>query len=356
MILQLCIATGVAILVSALCSVFEATLYSVPLSHIEVLSQKNKLSGRLLRGLKKDIHRPITAILTLNTIANTAGAAIAGASAAVVFGKSNMVWFSAAFTFAILLFSEIMPKTIGVAYCKKIAPWIAVPLHWLVKILSPAILLVQLITRIIPTQPKELLVSAEEIQAIVTQSFKHGALQPLEEKVITNILALKHKNVRQVMTPRTVTFTLDANLTVAEALEYQEKWNLHSRVPVFTNDPDDIIGVVLRKDVFLCMTEGKKDRKLQQLIHPVHFVPESAQLTSVLFDFFEYKKHLFVVVDEYGGVTGVISLEDVIEEIVGTEIIDESDQTHDMRELALMKRKILINQLSGLKDDQKIDK
>lgn len=356
MILQLCIATGTAIVVSALCSFCEAALYSVPLSHIEVLSQKNKLSGRMLRALKKDIHRPITAILTLNTIANTAGAAIAGASAAVVFGEGNMVWFSAAFTLAILLFSEIMPKTLGVAYCRRIAPWMALPLHWLVKLFTPAIYLVQMITGLFPIQPKELLVSAEEIQAIVTQSFKHGAIQPLEEKVITNILSLKYKNVRQIMTPRTVTFTLDGHLRVDEATEYQDKWNLHSRVPVYNKNPDDIVGIVLRKDVFLNMAEGHGDRKLIQLMHPVHFVPESAQLTSVLFDFFERRKHLFVVVDEYGGVTGVISLEDIIEEIVGREIMDESDQTLDMRELALLKRKTLINQLSTLKDNQEIKK
>ncbi len=354
--MQLCVVTGTAIVVSALCSIVEAALYSVPLSHIEVLSQKKKISGRLLLGLKKNIHRPITAILTLNTIANTAGAALAGAYAGIVFGESNMVWFSAGFTFVILLFSEIIPKTIGVAYCKRIAPWMALPVHLLVKLLYPAILLVQFITRLIPIQPRELLVSAEEIQAIVTQSFKHGAIQPLEEEVITNILGLKHKNVRQIMTPRTVTFTLDAQLRVAEAIEYQEKWNLHSRVPVYNENPDDIVGIVLRKDVFLNMTEGKGDKKLLDLMHPVHFVPESAQLTIVLFDFFEYKKHLFVVVDEYGSVTGVISLEDIIEEIVGREIMDESDQTRDMRELALLKRKNLVNQVSSLKNDDEVNK
>lgn len=354
MILQLCLAVGLAIGISAMCSVFEAVLYSVPLGHVEVLAQSNRLSGHLLQKLKKDIHQPITAILTLNTIANTAGAAIAGASAAIVFGDQFLAWFSAAFTFAILLFSEILPKTIGVAYCKKLAPWIALPLHWLVKVLSPAIWLIQTITKLIPVKQKELLISAEEIQAIASFSRRSGEIDRQEEKVITNILQLKSKSVREAMTPRTVTFSLSANLSVSEATELDEKWELHSRAPVYNKDPDDVVGIVMRKDVLINAARGNNDIKLIDLIHPVHFVPESAQLTSVLIDFIEHRRHLFVVVDEYGGVTGVISLEDIIEEIVGQEIMDESDQTRDMRELAKHKRKTLLGQLASLKDNRKI--
>lgn len=353
-ILQLCLATGLAIIISAMCSIFEAVLYSVPLGHIEVLSRSNKLSGRLLQKLKKEIHQPITAILTLNTIANTAGAAIAGASAAVVFGEQYLAWFSATFTFAILLFSEILPKTIGVAYCKGLAPWIALPLHWLVKILTPAIWMIQTITKLIPTKQKELLVSAEEIQAIATFSRRSGEISRQEERVITNILQLKNKSVREAMTPRTVTFSLSANLSVSEATGFDEKWNLHSRAPVYSKDPDDVVGIVMRKDVLINVARGNNDVKLMDLMYPAHFVPESAQLTRVLIDFIEHRRHLFVVVDEYGGVTGVISLEDIIEEIVGQEIMDESDQTRDMRELAKHKRKTLLGRSASLKDNRKV--
>lgn len=354
MILQLCLAVGLAIGISAMCSVFEAVLYSVPLGHIEVLSQSNKLSGHLLQKLKKDIHQPITAILTLNTIANTAGAAIAGASAAVVFGDQFLAWFSAAFTFAILLFSEILPKTIGVAYCKKLAPWVALPLHWLVKILTPATWLIQTITKLIPTTQRELLVSAEEIQAIATFSRRSGEIDRQEERVITNILELKNKSVREAMTPRTVTFSLSANLSVSEATEFAEKWDLHSRAPVYNKDSDDVVGIVMRKDVLINAAKGNNNIKLIDLMHPVNFVPESAQLARVLIDFIEHRRHLFVVVDEYGGVTGVISLEDIIEEIVGQEIMDESDKTKDMRELAKHKRKTLLSQLADLKNNRKV--
>lgn len=347
MLTQLILAVGFAVVVSALCSVFEAVLYSVPLSRVELLAQKRPYIGNILKKLKKDIHRPITAILTLNTIANTAGAAVAGAAAAVVFGEQYLAVFFATFTVTILLFSEIIPKTLGVTYSKVLAPWIALPLHWLVKLLAPMVWLIQGITRLLGgDRDDEVLVSAKEVAAFAAISQKTGAIDAQEASVITNILELRHKRVRDAMTPRTVTFILDAGITVGEAREFEKKWNYHSRVPVYDGEPDNIIGIVMRKDVLLSAAADRDDIKLDELMHPVHFVPESARLTRVLLDFFEMRRHLFVVVDEYGGFTGVISLEDVIEEIVGREIIDESDQIKDMRELAKQKRSDLLRQLN----------
>jgi CBS domain containing-hemolysin-like protein len=344
LLIQLCLAVGIALIVSALCSIFEAVLYSVPSGHIEVLAREKKRSGQILKRLKKDIEKPITAILTLNTIANTMGAAVAGASAAAVFGEQYLGWFSAAFTIAILLFSEILPKTAGVTYAKVLAPWIAMPLAWLVKILAPLIWLCQTVTRIMPRRGGEILVSAKEIQAIAVLSRKSGAIEPEQEKVIANILELQNITARQVMTPRTVTFSLSEHLTVAEAREMKAKWNQHSRAPVYDKDPDDVVGIVLRKDVFLDDSGEQSNLRLADLIHPVHFVPETAPLNRLLIDFFERRQHLFVVVDEYGSITGVISMEDILEEIVGREIIDESDKAGDLRELARHKRKILIGE------------
>lgn len=350
MLTQLILAVGFAVAISALCSVFEAVLYSVPLSRVELLVQKRPYLGNTLKKLKKDIHRPITAILTLNTIANTAGAAVAGAAAAVVFGEQHLPIFFAAFTITILLFSEIIPKTLGVTYCKTLAPWITLPLHGMVKLLTPAVWFIHTITRRLGGgSDEEILVSAKEVAAFATISQKTGAIDDQEANVITNILELRHKRVRDAMTPRTVTFTLDSGLTVAEAREFEKQWNFHSRVPVYDGEPDNIAGIVMRKDVLLSAAGGRKEEKLKDLMHPVHFVPEGARLTQVLLDFFEQRRHLFVVVDEYGGFTGVISLEDVIEEIVGREIIDESDQIKDMRELAKRKREVFLRQLSRLK-------
>jgi CBS domain containing-hemolysin-like protein len=340
-LIQLIVAAGLAITISAMCSLFEAALYSIPTSRIEVLSRSGKFSGQRLKKLKTDIHRPITAILTLNTVANTTGAAIAGASAAAVFGEHSLGLFSAFFTLAILIFSEILPKTAGVAYNRTVAPVIALPLDWLVKLLAPLVWIVQTIARLIPTQGEELLVSAEEIRATVALSRASGKIDIQQEQIITNILALREKTVRQAMTPRTVTFSLSEHLTVAEATDFRDKWDLHSRVPIYDTDPDDVVGIVLRKDVLLEASERHGEKLLTEIMHPVHFVPESAPLNMVLLDFFEKRKHLFVVVDEYGSVTGVISLEDIIEEIVGQEIMDETDKTQDMRELARRKRRIL---------------
>lgn len=354
MLTYLIITIGCVLLISAMCSLFEAALYSVPLSHVEIMAQGKKISGRLLKKLKQEIHKPIAAILTLNTIANTAGAAVAGAMAAAVFGEGNLVWFSVAFTVGILFFSEILPKTIGVAHSKTLAPWIAVPIQAMVIVLSPALWLIHMVTRLVGAREQELLVSAEEVQAIARLSRKAGEIDTQEERVITNVLELRHKQVRQAMTPRTVTFSLSAHLTVSEAKEFEKKWNFHSRVPVYDKNPDDVVGIVLRKDVLLCAAADKEQTTLIELMHPVHFVPESARLTPVLLDFLEKRSHLFVVVDEYGSFTGVISLEDVIEELVGREIIDESDQTQDMRELALKKRETLLRQLVDLKDHHEI--
>lgn len=341
MVTQLILATGSAIIISAFCSIIEAVLYSVPQSQVEVMASSGKKSGLILKKLKKNIQQPITAILTLNTIANTMGAAVAGASAAVVFGEENLVWFSVFFTLTILLFSEILPKTAGVAYARILAIWIAIPLNGLVKIMSPLIWLCQAVTHLIPRQEKEALVSIEEIQAVAVLGRKSGEIEPQQEKVIANILKLQDKTVRQVMTPRTVVFSLSEQLTIGEALKQKEQWSRHSRVPVFDKDQDDVVGVVLSRNVLLSLSEGNKKQKLSELMQPVHFVPEAAPLNRILIEFFEQRIHLFVVVDEYGGVTGVISLEDIIEEIVGREIIDESDKAGNLREYARHKKKLL---------------
>jgi CBS domain containing-hemolysin-like protein len=341
LVTQLILATGIAVIVSALCSIIEAVLYSVPHSQVEVMARSGKKSGLILKKLKKNIQQPITAILTLNTIANTMGAAVAGASAAVVFGEENLVWFSIFFTLTILLFSEILPKTAGVAYAKNLASWIAIPLNSLVRIMGPLIWLCQAVTHLIPKQRQEALVSIEEIQAVALMGRKSGEIEPQQERVIANILKLQEKTVRQVMTPRTVVFSLSEHLTISEALKLKDQWSRHSRVPVYDKNTDDVVGVVLSRNVLLSLSEGNKKQKLSELMQPGHFVPEAAPLNRILMEFFEQRSHLFVVVDEYGSVTGVISLEDIIEEIVGREIIDESDRAGNLREYARHRKKML---------------
>lgn len=334
MLHTLILAVSSAIVVSAVCSLCEAVLYSITTSQVEMLRKAGTKAGMILHRLREDIDEPITAILTLNTIANTIGASIAGATFAKIYGEQHVLLFSAAFTLAILIFSEIIPKTIGVSYSFRLAWLVAVPIRVMVWTLKPIVILCRVITRLIPQDRSEDIISAQELQAIAALSRQSGHLEEAQERVISNIIDLKQKTVRQVMTPRTVTFSLEENLTVNGAMQRLSQLTSHSRVPVYSGETDNVTGIVMRKDVLLAAAQQKGDNRLQQLKVPVHFVPETMPLNLVLVDFFEKRQHLFVVVDEYGAVTGVISMEDVLEEIVGEEIIDESDRAKDMRELA----------------------
>ncbi len=333
MIQTLTISIALAIAISALCSICEAVLYSITASQVEMLKKNGFSAAEHLQTLRSDIDKPITAILTLNTIANTVGASVAGATAAKLFGDQSLLLFSTFFTFSILIFSEILPKTIGVTYAYRLAPIITAPLRTMVFILTPIVWLCLSITRLLPAKNEDT-ISAEEIQTIAALSRKSGDIEESEEKVINNIIDMKNKYVRQVMTPRTVMFSLEEHNSVAAAMTMPTKLNSHSRIPLYDREPDNITGIVMRKDILQAAALGKVKFTLEQLKRPAHFVPETAPLNHVLVDFFNRRQHLFIVVDEYGTMTGIISLEDVLEEIVGREIIDESDDAKDMRELA----------------------
>jgi len=262
---------------------------------------------------------------------------VAGAAAASVFGENNLIWFSVFFTLAILLLSEIIPKTVGVEFNGSLAPYIARPLQLLVIVLKPIIQVCQAVTRLIPKTSGSR-ISAEELTMIARLSLKSGEIEKDQERVISNIIDLRNKNVRQVMTPRTVTFSLNKEMIVGKAARLTEKWGIHSRVPIYGGDSNDVVGIVFSYDIMRAAAEGGHERRLEEFMRPVHFVPEIAPLNKVMLEFFDKKQHLFVVVDEYGGVTGLISLEDILEEIIGREIVDESDMTKDMRALAREKQ------------------
>lgn len=342
-------AVSSAICVSALCSLCEAVLYSLTASQVEMLRRNGSPAARHLQALRADIEEPITAILTLNTIANTIGAAVAGAAAAKLFGDENLMWFSGLFTLTILIFSEILPKTIGVNFAFRLAPMVAYPLRCMVVFLKPIVWLCRTIIRLLPTRTGDDNISAEELQTIAALSRESGQIEEEEEQVIANILQLKSRMVRDAMTPRTVTFSIEEKLSVSEAMKMIDRLSAHSRIPAYDNEPNNVTGIVLRKDILQAAAEGKLDRTVSQFIQPAHFVPETAPLNRVLLDFFDRQQHLFVVVDEYGSMTGIISMEDVIEEIVGREIIDESDKAMDMREFARNRNLALLKKVRGIK-------
>lgn len=341
MLLVFILAVGTALLVSTTCSLFEAVLLSLSSSQIEMMTESHPHQAESLRKFKENIEQPITAILTLNTVAHTIGASVAGASAVALFGPNGLIWFSLVFTLTILLVTEILPKTIGVTYAKQLGPLIIIPLRIMIFLLKPLIWLAQLMTRMVPNSHKPYQISAEELKTIASLSRKSGEIEADQEKVIANILQLGDKTVRQVMTPRTVTFSASQALTIKEAARMEGKWRMHSRVPVYDGEPDNVVGVVLSQDVLMAAAVGQDAIKLSQIMRPVHFVPETAPLDRIFIDFFERYQHLFVVVDEYGSVTGVISMEDILEEIIGREIVDESDKARNMRELAMIRKQKL---------------
>ncbi len=337
---QLIVAAGLAIGISALCSITEAALYALPWSFIEQLRHEGRRSGHLLFKLRTQIERPISAVLTLNTIANTAGASVAGAAAIRVFGSESMGLFVAVFTATILVFSEIVPKTIGVAYSRQIMPLLARPLEWLVLALSPVIWVTGYLGRKVrPAGGPE--TTEDDITAIVSLTRKSGVIQPYEELAIRNILSLDTKTVSDIMTPRTVVFSLPAQMSVSDARGTKNFWH-YSRIPVYDNDdPEDVVGLVLRRAVLETLADDHYDARINELMEPVRFVVETLSLDRLLVKFLESRTHLFVVLDEYGGVAGVVTLEDVLEEILGKEIVDETDQVTDMRALARRQRQKL---------------
>ncbi len=344
---ELILSVTLAIVISAGCSLFEAVLYSAPLRYIEALASSGSRVGKIFKEFRENIDKPIGAILSLNTIAHTAGAAFAGSAASTLFGHESLTYFSILFTLAILIFSEIVPKTAGVVYYRFFMPMVAYPLKVLVWIMTPAIWLSSLITRLIAKEKVQESVTAEELRIMAHISLKTGGIKPFQKEMIDNVLSLHHKMVKDVMTPRTVIFSLSEHMTLEEVSKLNTKWE-HSRIPVYDKDPEDIVGIVLVKDIFIQLAKGNKHMKLTQLMRPVHFVVELARLSEVLMEFLERKEHMFIVLDEYGGLAGLITLEDILEEILGREIVDESDEVEDKRELARQRRKKLIQKWSNV--------
>jgi CBS domain containing-hemolysin-like protein len=340
--IELIFAVCFAVFISAGCSLIEAVLYSTPMRYVETMVRKNRSSGKIFKDLRKDIHKPITAILSLNTIANTAGAAVAGSAATAVFGYEWLAYFSIFFTLIILVFSEVIPKTAGVVYAKPLMPFVALPLKFLVKLMTPAVWLCTHVTKLISKEKSQESISPEELKTLAQLSLRMGEIKGYQELVIDRILSLETRTVKNVMTPRTVIFSLDEHLTLIEASEELDRWE-HSRVPVYDKDSEDIVGIVLTKELFIALAEDRGNETLSNLMRPVHFVVESAKLNNVLMEFISKRDHLFVVIDEYGGLAGIITLEDILEEILGHEIMDESDQVADKRNLAKQRRRGLMS-------------
>jgi CBS domain containing-hemolysin-like protein len=321
--------------ISGLCSLFEATLYSTRTGVLEA-AKSHPTTGRLARRfltMKQHIDAPIAAILILNTMANTAGATLAGMFAAHVFGTTLVVIFSVVFTLAILLLSEIVPKTLGVVYWRSLWSHIVWPLTAMTTLLYPAIYISQKLTRLLTAGHTGTPVTEEEILAMTRLGATVGEISAQESAMVHNIIHLETRQVREIMTPRPVVFTLHADLTVAEALPLVTQQGF-TRVPIYEQTREHIVGYVTLHDLSSAHTLRQPEAQIKTIAKPISFVPETVNCLALLTTFLQQRWHIAVVVDEYGGVAGLVTLEDLIETILGTEIVDEADRVVDLRHRA----------------------
>lgn len=324
---------GFALAVSFLCSLMEATLLSVTPSYVAALEQRSRRLGTALRHLKEDVDRPLAAILTLNTIANTFGAAGAGAQAARVFGSAYLGVFSAALTLAILFVSEIIPKTLGAVHWRRLAPFTTRVLLLIIPPLWPLVALARLITRAIGRGRRGSSVQREEFTALAELGARQGLFRVEENRVLKNLFRLGSVTTRHVMTPRIVVFAVSERATVGDVLREHTEFRF-SRIPVYRDDLDDITGYVLKDELLLCGARDQHDRRMADMKRDVLVVPEMLPVPRVLERFLESGEHIALVVDEYGGTAGVVSMEDVVETVLGLEIVDEADSHRDMQQVA----------------------
>ena len=330
----------IALFVSFMCSILEAVLLSSTLSYIETISKKESSKAiNLLRDLKLNIDRPISSILTLNTFAHTMGAAGVGAQAQLVFGSELQTVIAFVLTLMILYAAEILPKTIGALYWKSLLIPSAYIISFLIKITFPFVWFSSFITNYVSKGKKdEINFSRDEIMAVVTMGEKEGSIHSKESVLIENLFKLKNIKTKEIMTPRSVVFALNADVTVEDAIE-DDKMYIHSRIPIYNESIDDIIGIVFNQTILEESVEERDDTLLRNITVPVHKVSENVPV-SVLIDLFVKRKtHLFIVHDNYGQTTGVVTLEDAIETLLGVEIVDEMDEVEDMQAFAKDKSK-----------------
>jgi CBS domain containing-hemolysin-like protein len=325
--------------ISFLCSILEAVLLSITPAYIAVLKETNPSLGKRLEQQKQDMDKSIGSILTLNTFAHTLGAAGVGAEAARMFGDEYMFYISAVLTILILVFSEIIPKTIGAYYWKELSAFSSKVIQIFIFITSPLLIIMNKITKLISNGKNQVTdITKEEIEATINMGEKAGILKGKDSTIIENILELNKIRVKDIHTPRSVLFCLSQEQLI-QSLKEKDTSNIdmnkikeYSRIPIFGEDIDDIIGVVLSKEYFYQYIDS--DNNIDSIIKPAFFINENIPVSKLLDMFIEKKEHMFIVVDNYEQTEGIVTLEDALEAILGIEIVDELDHNIDMRELA----------------------
>lgn len=328
---------AVAVVFSFLCSAWEAVLLSVTPAYIQRLTQAGHPAGKQLKAFKRDIDRPLAAILTLNTIAHTVGAIGVGNQAALVFSQANPLitnlLIPAAMTLGILILSEIIPKTLGAVYWRELAPLTVKCLVWVIRLFAPLIWMSEKITGLIKRGNPHRMLTRRDFLALTELGFDQGALDANESRMIRNLLNFESLRAEDVMTPRVVIHSANAASSCAE-YHAQHRPLRFSRVPIHTGEPDKIQGYVLKSDVQAALLEQQGDTPLSAYRRDMLSFLGSTPIGVVFDRLLGGSDHIALVIDEYGGVEGIITQEDVIETLLGLDITDESDSTVNMRELA----------------------
>ena len=333
----LVLAIACTLALSFICSLFEAIILSTSVAEIEALKKSRPRRGLALETLKHGIDETISTILTLNTIANGIGSVIVGALGARLFSPRIFVFAAAAYGALLLVGTEVLPKNLGVIYRTRLQPHVVYPLLWLRRALTPLTWLCNLAIRPFVRGPAHLHRSDEEIILLAELGAKQGTLSKSESNIITNALSLDEVRIASVMTPRSVVTALRRAATVSEV--FQEYPNLpFGRMPVYGKGLDDIVGLVRRRDLLKAKANDQDQMLVEQLMGEIQFVPETATLGNALQVFLKAHQQLLVAVDEFGATAGVVTMEDVIEQLLGREIFEKDDLAVDMRELARAKQ------------------
>lgn len=322
----------VSIALSALCSVLEATLLSTPLSYITGLEEQGVKGAERLKRLKQNSDRPISAILCLNTIANTVGASIVGSLVYEVYGDALVGIFSTIFTLAILIFSEIIPKTIGSSYWRSLALPASTIISMMIFITFPLVWVLEHLQRLISSNSNQVSVSREDISAMVSVATEEEVIEKDEKKMIQNLLKLDEVTAHEIMTPSVVVEMVPGTMTIRE---FYDSENTHSRILIYDEENDEYVtGYVLRQEVLEKMAEDSFDTTLDDIIRPIMTFGEDDSVADIWEKLLEKKEHISAILDEYGSLRGIVTMEDVIETMLGQEIVDETDEVVDMQEYA----------------------
>ena len=325
-----------ALVISFLCSILEASLMSTPISYITLKEEEGLKAAVRFRQYKLDPSRPLAAILSLNTIANTIGAAGVGRQATMVFGSQWFGLVSAVTTILILVFSEIIPKTIGSSSWKSLTSFTANTIHVLIVVLYPIVVSVEFLQKLFSGGKSDISVSRDELGAMADVAEETGELEEDENEIIQNIINIDEIEAKDAMTPRVVAAIAPESMTIKKF--YKDRRFLHhSRIPVYADNDEYITGYILRMDALQLMAEDKFDCKLSEIKREVSSFPEETTIDRIWDDMLRSKEQMAIIINEYGSFQGLLTMEDIIETVLGDEIVDERDVVVDMQQLALDK-------------------